>query len=68
MAISERDRRDIYTGLEQTLGENIANTIMQLLPNQPADQLVTRTAGEATQLPLLGHDVTHWAIQCRRVM
>lgn len=33
----------MYTGLEQTLGENIANTIMQLLPNQPADQLVTRT-------------------------
>ena len=43
MAITERERRDAYTGLEQTLGENIANTIMQLLPNQPADQLVTRS-------------------------
>lgn len=43
MAISERDRRDTYTGLEQALGENIANTIMELLPNQPADQLVTRS-------------------------
>ena len=43
MAITERDRRDMYTGLEQTLGEKIANNIMQLLPNQPADQLVTRT-------------------------
>ena len=43
MSISERDRRDAYTGLEQALGEDVANTIMQLLPNQPADQLVTRT-------------------------
>ena len=43
MAVSERDRRDAYTALEQAHGEKAANTIMQLLPNQPADQLVTRT-------------------------
>ena len=43
MAISERERRDIYTGLEQTLGEHVANNIMQLLPHQPSNQLVTRT-------------------------
>jgi hypothetical protein len=43
MAITERERRDIYTGLEQTLGEQVANNLMQLLPHQPTDQLVTRT-------------------------
>ena len=43
MAISERERRDIYTGLEETLGEHVANNLMQLLPHQPTDQLVTRT-------------------------
>ena len=43
MSISERERRDIYTGLEQTLGEQVANNLMQLLPHQPTDQLVTRT-------------------------
>ena len=54
MPISERDRRDIYTGLEQTLGEKIANNIMQLLPNQPADQLVTRTDMHAFGTELRG--------------
>ena len=54
MAISERDRRDMYTGLEQTLGEKIANNIMQLLPNQPADQLVTRTDMHAFGTELRG--------------
>ena len=54
MSISERDRRDIYTGLEQTLGEKIANNIMQLLPNQPADQLVTRTDMHAFGTELRG--------------
>ena len=43
MAISERERRDIYTGLEQALGESVANNLMQLLPHQPTNQLVTRT-------------------------
>ena len=42
MSISERERRDIYTGLEQAVGERVANNIMELLPQQPADQLVTR--------------------------
>ena len=43
MAISERERRDIFNGFEATHGQEFANTIMELLPNQPADQLVTRT-------------------------
>jgi hypothetical protein len=58
MSISERERRDIYTGLEETLGEQVANNIMQLLPNQPADQIVTRTDmqafGSALQAELKG--------------
>ncbi len=54
MSISERDRRDAYTGLEQALGENVANTIMQLLPNQPADQLVTRADMHAFGAELRG--------------
>ena len=54
MTISERERRDAYTGLEQALGDNIANTIMQLLPNQPADQLVTRTDMHAFGTELRG--------------
>lgn len=43
MAISESERRDLFNGFEATHGEEFANTIMELLPNQPADQLVTRT-------------------------
>ena len=43
MAISERERRDIFNGSEATHGQEFANTIMELLPNQPTDQLVTRT-------------------------
>ncbi len=43
-----------YTELEQAVGENIANTIMQLLPNQPADQLVTRTDMHAFGTELRG--------------
>ena len=53
MSISERDRRDAYTGLEQALGE-VVNTIMQLLPNQPADQLVTRADMHAFGAELRG--------------
>lgn len=43
MAITERKRRDIFNGFESTYGEELASTIMELLPNQPADHLVTRT-------------------------
>jgi hypothetical protein len=43
MAITDRERRDLFTRLEATLGPTSADTIMQLLPNEPADQLVTRT-------------------------
>ena len=42
MTISESDRRDLFNNLEGTLGGAAADTLMQLLPYQPADQLVTR--------------------------
>ena len=41
MAITERDRRDLFDVLEQNLGPQQAETLMQLLPHQPADELVT---------------------------
>ncbi|NND04133.1 MAG: hypothetical protein HKN91_15235 [Acidimicrobiia bacterium] len=54
MAITERERRDIFNGFEATHGEEFANTIMELLPNQPADQLVTRTDMHAFGTELRG--------------
>ena len=43
MANTEEQRRDLFNELEQTLGAPNANFIMERLPNQPAEQLVTRT-------------------------
>ena len=43
MAITERDRRDLFNTLENALGSGPADKLMELLPNEPADQLVTRT-------------------------
>ena len=54
MAISERERRDIFNGFESIHGQDIANSIMELLPNQPADQLVTRTDMHAFGTELRG--------------
>ena len=54
MAITDRDRRDLFTKLEATLGEDTADTLMQLLPNEPADQLVTRTDMHALGTGLRG--------------
>ena len=42
MAITEQDRRNLFNGLEDTLGPEAANNLMELLPNTPAAQLVTR--------------------------
>jgi len=41
VAITERDRRDLFVTLEQALGPTQAETLMRLLPHQPADELVT---------------------------
>ena len=54
MATSDRERRDLFNGFESTYGQEFANTIMELLPNQPADQLVTRTDMHAFGAELRG--------------
>lgn len=54
MSITERERRDIYNGLETSLGSDAANNLMQLLPYQPADTLVTRTDMHANTTMLRG--------------
>ena len=43
MAITEQNRRDIFNGLEDAIGTEQANHLMELLPTSPASQLVTRT-------------------------
>ena len=42
MAVTEQDRRDIYNGLEDAIGPEQANKLMELLPNTSATELVTR--------------------------
>lgn len=54
MAITDRDRRDLFVSLESALGEDTADTLMQLLPNEPANQLVTRTDMHAFGAELRG--------------
>lgn len=47
MAITDKERRDLFTALEEWMGTDNANTAMELLPTQPADQLVTRSDMQA---------------------
>lgn len=54
MAITDSQRRDLFNRLEGALGQSAANTVMELLPNQPADQLVTRTDMHAHGTALRG--------------
>lgn len=54
MAITDSQRRNIFASLESAHGEDVADHIMQLLPNQPADQLVTRTDMHAFGAELRG--------------
>ena len=54
MAITEQNRRDIFDGLETTLGSDVANHIMELLPFTPAAHLVTREDMHANTLALRG--------------
>ncbi|MBT8208448.1 MAG: hypothetical protein HKN94_04385 [Acidimicrobiales bacterium] len=42
MAITEKDRRDLFNELEDKLGTRPATTVMELLPAHPASSLVTR--------------------------
>ena len=54
MALSEKSRRDIFTGLEEAIGTEPASNLMELLPTHPADQLVTRTDMHAFGAELRG--------------
>ena len=54
MAITDKDRRDLFTAFEEWMGTNNANTAMELLPTQPADQLVTRSDMHAFGAELRG--------------
>ena len=42
MAITEKERRELFDGLESAIGPKAANNLMELLPNTPAALLVTR--------------------------
>ena len=43
MAITEENRRNIFNGLEDAIGTEQANHLMELLPTSPATELVTRS-------------------------
>ncbi|MEM7093795.1 MAG: hypothetical protein AAF567_12395 [Actinomycetota bacterium] len=42
MSITERERRDLYYGLEQALGQAPAETLMKMLPDRASSELVTK--------------------------
>lgn len=54
MAITEQNRRDIFNGLEDAIGTEQANHLMELLPTSPAAELVTRTDMHAFGAELRG--------------
>lgn len=54
MSITEEDRRNIFNGLEDAIGTEEANHLMQLLPSSPASELVTRSDMHASTTMLRG--------------
>ena len=54
MPVTERDRNTAYNKLTETIGPEVADVIMELLPLQPAAELVTRTDLQATTTRLQG--------------
>ncbi len=54
MAITERDRRNIFNSLEEAIGTDDATNLMELLPTTPADHLVTREDMHANTALLRG--------------
>ncbi|MCP3990563.1 MAG: hypothetical protein GY724_15905 [Actinomycetia bacterium] len=54
MAVSERDRRLLFDRLEDTLGAEAADSMMELLPDMPTSQLATRDDVTATAIALRG--------------
>ena len=54
MSITEEHRRNIFNGLEDAIGTEEANHLMQLLPSSPASELVTRSDMHANTTMLRG--------------
>jgi len=52
VSVSPTERNQLFSGLETAIGNEAADTLMQLLPFQPADQLVTRADMHAQTLAL----------------
>ena len=52
MASTEKERRELFDGLESAIGPKAANNLMELLPNTPAASLVTREDMQANTLVL----------------
>lgn len=42
MAVTDKDRRNLFVKLADQIGEDDANNLMQLLPPQPYTELATR--------------------------
>ena len=54
MSVTDRDRRHVFTKLEEAIGSEAANSLMQLLPFQSSAELATRSDVNTTTLVLRG--------------
>lgn len=54
MAVTDKDRRELYQRAADTFGESVAETLMELLPPQPSSELATRQDVLATATALRG--------------
>jgi len=54
MAITEHNRRDLFNSVEEAIGTDNANLLMELLPTSPAAHLVTRDDMHANTTMLRG--------------
>jgi hypothetical protein len=54
MSIDERSRRELYQALAATMGDGPATSLMDMLPRDPASELVTRTDMAAMTMTLRG--------------
>jgi len=54
MSVTDRERRHVFTKLEQVLGPEAAESMMQLLPFQSSTDLATRSDLNATTVLLQG--------------
>ncbi len=54
MSVNERNRRDVYLKLEELMGDDLANKLMDLIPLQPHTELATRSDIVAMAMQLRG--------------